>query len=80
MPQFQSNSLNIQLSFKKIDTSRRNRFEVEVSFYPLDSFGKTPKVSFRASEKRPPFLNNGAELKANMDGILFRADGIFGGH
>jgi len=70
-----SGSLNIQLHFKKIDTSRRNRFEVEVSFYGLDSIGKTPKVSFKASEKSCKFLSPNAELKGNDD-ILFRADGM----
>jgi len=76
MPQFKSDSLNMQWSFKKIDTSRRNRFEVEISFHGLESTGKTPKVSFRASEKGNHFLNGGAELKSNMDDILFRADGM----
>lgn len=76
MPQFLSNSLNIQLSFKKIDTSKRNRFEVEVSFYGLESAGKTPKVSFRASEKGSYFLNGAADLKSNLDDVLFRADGM----
>jgi len=60
MPQLASGSLNIQLHFKKIDTSRRNRFEVEVSFYGLDSIGKTPKVSFKASEKSCKFLSPNA--------------------
>jgi len=76
MPQFLSNSLNIQLSFKKVDISKRNRFEVEVSLHGLESAGKTPKVSFRASEKGSHFLNGGAELKANMDEVLFRTDGM----
>jgi len=76
MPQFLSNSLNIQLSFKKVDTSKRNRFEVEVSLHGLESTGKTPKVSFRASEKGSHFLNGGAELKANLDEVPFRNDGM----
>jgi serine/threonine protein kinase len=75
MPQFASGSLNIQLHFKKIDTSRRNRFEVEVSFYGLDSTGKTPKVSFKASEKACHLIQNGGDIKTTDD-ILFRADGV----
>jgi len=75
MPQFASGSLNIQLHFKKIDTSKRNRFEVEVSFYGLDSIGKTPKVSFKASEKATHLISNGADIKTTDD-ILFRADGV----
>jgi hypothetical protein len=75
MPQFASGSLNIQLNFKKIDTSKRNRFEVEVSFYGLDSTGKTPKVSFKASEKACHLIQNGADIKTTED-ILFKNDGL----
>jgi len=76
MPQFLSNSLNIQLNYKKIDTSKRNRFEVEISFHGLDSAGKSPKISFRASEKGSVLLSGGAELKSKPDEVLFRTDGL----
>ncbi|HYG76330.1 MAG TPA: serine/threonine-protein kinase, partial [Planctomycetota bacterium] len=75
MPQFQSGSLNMQLTYKKKEAARA-RFEVEVSFYGLESAGKTPKVSFRASEKGCVLLSNNAELKSNADEILLSHDGV----
>ena len=80
MPQFVSGTLNIQLDCKKIDTSKRNRFEVEISFHGLKSDGKTPKTSFRANEKGCAFLNagiggNGATELKSSDEVLFRTDG-----
>jgi len=74
MPQFISGSLTIQLDYKKYEGAR-TRFEVEISFYGMESAGKTPKVSFRASDKGCVFLAGGAELKSNPDEILLKKDG-----
>jgi serine/threonine-protein kinase len=74
MPQFASGSLSIQFDHKKHEGTRE-RFEVEVSFYGMDSTGKTPKMSFRASEKGCFLLQNGAAVKSDDDEILLKKEG-----
>jgi hypothetical protein len=74
MPQFAAGSLNIQFDHRKYD-GKRERFEVEVSFYGLDSTGKTPKLSFRASDKGCFLLQNGTPVKSDDDEILLKKEG-----
>ncbi|MHC4198774.1 MAG: hypothetical protein ACYSU0_02200 [Planctomycetota bacterium] len=76
MPQFLAGTLTVRFGFRRIDTSRRNRFQVEIAFYGMESTGATEKVMYRASEKGHFLLGKRSELTSNLEAIPFREDGI----
>jgi hypothetical protein len=76
MPQFLAGTLTIRFGFRRIDTSRRNRFQVEISFYGMESVGAAEKVMYRASEKGHFLLGTRSVLTSNLEAIPFRKDGI----
>jgi hypothetical protein len=76
MPQFLAGTLTIRFGFRRIDTSRRNRFQVEIGFHGMESAGATEKVMYRASEKGHFLLGRRSELTSNLEAIPFREDGV----
>jgi serine/threonine protein kinase len=74
MPQFVSNTLDLQLDYKK-SVFAWKRYEVEISFHGMESAGKSPKLSFRGTDKGAFFVSNGADLKSNTEGPMFNKDG-----
>jgi len=74
MPQFASGSLNLQFDYRK-PTFAWGRYEVEISLHGLDSAGKTPKASFKGTDKGAFFFVNGGEVKSNTDAPMFAKEG-----
>jgi hypothetical protein len=75
MPQFASGSLVMQFDYKKPTVSWK-RYEVEISFWGMESTGKSTKFSFKGTDKGAFLFNgNGTELKSNTEEPMFTRDG-----
>ncbi len=74
MPQFVSNTLNIQFDYSKI-CDNVHRFSVAVSLFGQNSSGKSAKVRFLATDKGCSFHDDTSALKSNPAEILSLKDG-----